>query len=92
MTPIRKRTYEALIAKFGKEHQIDQAVEELAELIVAIKHHRKNPNPTTRRALVMEIVDVDIMIEQLKMIYEIPNPYYVGHRAAKIDKAKKYLQ
>ena len=59
-----KETLEQAIKVFGEKEQEEKAIEELAELIVAIcnKHcGRENNIPE-------EIADVEIMLEQLKMI------------------------
>lgn len=54
---------------YGFENQTEKAIEEMSELIVAIKHMKK-PNPE-RGAFVdflNELTDVEIMIGQLKML------------------------
>ena len=53
----------------GFEKQTEKAIEELAELIVAIKHMKK-PDPE-RGAFVdflNELTDVEIMVSQLKVL------------------------
>lgn len=53
----------AAIAKWGRDAQIAQAIEELAELAVSLSHLRRG---RARAAdVVDEVVDVTIMLEQV---------------------------
>ena len=53
------------VAKWGVEAQLDQAVEEAAELIQAINKFKRYNSPWP---LMEEMVDVEIMVGQLKAI------------------------
>ena len=53
------------ITKWGVEAQLDQAVEEAAELIQAVNKFKRYNSPWP---LIEEMVDVEIMIGQLKAI------------------------
>ncbi len=62
--------YERTIECWGIDNQLSQAQEELAELIVAINHYRRlgcKANGAWEHVC-GEIADVEIMIEQLKVI------------------------
>ena len=59
-----KKILEQAIAVFGARAQEEKAIEELAELICAIAH--KHCGRTSNIA--EEIADVEIMLEQLKLI------------------------
>ena len=60
---------EKAIETYGKDMQLTVAVEEFSELIKEIcKHKRGNDN---RDAIIEEIVDCLIMMEQLKIIFDI---------------------
>lgn len=54
---------------YGEDSQYSQAQEELAELIVAISKVKRGFN--ARENLVEEIADVEIMLEQLKIMLQI---------------------
>jgi len=56
--------YKKIIEHYGEETQINKTVEELAELIVAIKKDNK-------KMIAEEIADVEIMLEQIRTIYNI---------------------
>lgn len=56
----------------GIDNQLEQTVEELAELIVAVKKYKRySGNPTVYRNLIEEIADVEIMLEQLIYLLDI---------------------
>ena len=73
MTPQQNKIIHRVISVFGKQNQKMQAIEELMELQSAIFEniHRNTDN---RINIIEEIADVEIMLAQLKEIYEIaPN-------------------
>ena len=63
---------EEIINFYGIEKQCNQAMEECAELIVAVNKCLRYPQDTKRRDdLIEEIADVIIMIGQLSSIFDI---------------------
>ena len=54
---------DAAIARYGERNQIDQAIEELNELAVALSHYRRGRAPLEEVA--EEIADVQICLEQM---------------------------
>ena len=61
--------YKKLIAKFGVKNQIIVAIEELSELQKELcKTLRGEEN---KPSICEEIADVEIMLEQIKMLYDI---------------------
>lgn len=56
----------------GLDNQLEQTVEECAELIQAIKKYKRYPaNPTVYRNLIEEITDVEVMLEQIIYLLDI---------------------
>jgi len=55
--------YRATLAKWGEEAQYDQAIEECAELIAALKHFKRGRIGSEE--IVAELADVSLMIGQL---------------------------
>lgn len=53
----------------GTKMQEDVAIEEMAELQKAIIKHRRYAGEETMAEIIDELADVEIMIEQLKIIY-----------------------
>ena len=56
--------FKSAIKTYGEEKQELQAIEELAELITAISHKHRG----REHNIAEEIADVEIMLEQLKII------------------------
>lgn len=61
-----------ILKAHGSESQIEQAIEECSELILALQKLKKHGFLNTVRRLQVheEIADVSNMIEQLKMIFD----------------------
>ena len=72
--------YEKAINTYGESAQLDMVIEEMSELIKEIC--KKKRGKDNHDAIVEEIVDVEIMLEQLKIICDIDN--------VDLDNAKKY--
>lgn len=79
------KIYRATLDKWGTEAQYDQAVEECAELIIALKHFRRGK--IDRRVLIEELADVTLMVGQLAWMFgqdEVDRA--VSRKLAKLDK------
>ena len=79
--------------------QIGQATEELAELIVALHHYERVYNAgldaSTRQAymhVAEEIADVEIMLEQIKHIMNIPEPLIADWKQYKIRRVLEEME
>jgi NTP pyrophosphatase (non-canonical NTP hydrolase) len=59
--------YRATLAKWGEEAQYDQAVEECAELITALKHYKRDK--IGRDQVIDELADVALMVGQLSFMF-----------------------
>lgn len=66
MDPIRQKLCERAIAEWGVRAQVQQLVEEMAELTVALSHWDRER--CTSYAVVEEMADVLLMVDQLKEI------------------------
>ncbi|MDX2494669.1 MAG: antitoxin [Desulfuromusa sp.] len=62
-----EQLYQATLAKWGEEAQYDQAVEECAELIAALKHFRRGK--VDQQAVIDELADVTLMLGQLTWMF-----------------------
>jgi NTP pyrophosphatase (non-canonical NTP hydrolase) len=58
--------YRATLAKWGEEAQYDQAVEECAELIAALKHFKRDK--VGKEQVIDELADVALMVGQLSFM------------------------
>ena len=59
------------IRHFGKAHQQIKAVEELGELQQAILKGLDNPLRRDVKNIIEEVADVEIVLEQIKLIFEL---------------------
>lgn len=72
-----------IIKYWGKEHQLNIAVEECAELIQAIIKKRRYGKDKAARCVKEEIVDVLLMMDQLDKMYN--GPYYRNNMYDEMD-------
>lgn len=77
------------IAKWGEDAQMKMVLEEMSELQKEIcKHWRGKDN---RDAIAEEVADVEIMLDQLKLMLDIP--YHVEqHRQKKLQRLQERLE
>lgn len=82
--------YEKLIEKYGKNKQVMQTLEEMSELS---KELLKNINrdKENRTDIILEMADVDIMLMQLCLIYNVSEDEMLGAIEYKMEKVKKNL-
>ena len=87
---MNKDFIEALIQKYGVETQVLVAVEEMSELQKALlKNINRNSKNLTE--VKEEMVDVSIMLEQLRYIYKISNREFSTIKKNKIERTEKRL-
>ena len=65
----RKDNLLFVIDSYGVRSQEDVAIEEMSELQKAIIKNRRYNDENTRKEIIEEIADVEIMLSQLKIIY-----------------------
>ena len=63
-----KEVLQKAILRFGEKLQLRQVQEEAAELIVAINHFIRFKDDFHRHELLVEVADIEIMLEQLRLI------------------------
>jgi NTP pyrophosphatase (non-canonical NTP hydrolase) len=66
----RKKLYQIALEKWGHKAQIEMAMEESIELSLAVRKYLRNATDERMFDLAGEIADVEIMIEQLKEIFD----------------------
>lgn len=67
LMPIQTDTYSEAVGAYGKQSQLVIAMEEMSELIKELSKSLRGAD--NAEALAEEIADVEIMLEQLKVIY-----------------------
>ncbi len=92
--------YRRIIDELGWESQVDNAIEEAAELIFAICKHKRRaalgePGGPALDAVVEELVDLQIALDQAKLIYLGPSPEaglaFTDLKRRKLDKLAQRL-
>lgn len=82
-----KHTFNQSIIKYGEEPQCRQAMEECAELIQAINKCIRYPDrKDCHNNLIEEIADVEIMLYQLKVMFNVSDDEVFE---VKVQKAKR---
>lgn len=67
LAPIRRDTYSEAVRAYGKQSQLIMAMEEMAELTKELSKNIRGEKNTS--AISEEMADVEIMLEQLKIIF-----------------------
>lgn len=67
---LEKDIYKSALKMWGKDAQLQMVVEECSELIKAVMKYKRNPNNKTVDDVIEEMADVEIMLSQLKIIFE----------------------
>lgn len=87
----RTELYKRALKKWKERAQLDMALEEAIELALACRKFGRNPNDTTFQKLCDEIADVEIMIEQLKIMYPSIELIVPNIKDAKLARLKERL-
>ena len=65
------KTLEKAIATYGKDMQLNVAIEEFSELIKEICKSKRGAD--NKKAIIEELADCYIMMEQIQIIFDIQN-------------------
>lgn len=84
------RVFEKAICKYGKQAQLDVAVEEMAELTKEIIKSKRGAS--NYHQIVEELADVYIMLTQIRLIYGIHDEELINAMDLKIARLEKRLQ
>lgn len=79
----RRTVYEAALQEWGAEAQINKFTEELGEFLVELGRLRNGAG--NRDAFAEELADLTIMLEQLRLIYDV-NDEVCDHMDYKIHR------
>lgn len=85
----QNQIYEKLIEKYG-ELQLVVAIEELGELQKELCKTLRGKEK--KEAVIEEMADVYIMLDQLKLIYDIPSPVIRAEKNKKLLRTKERLE
>jgi len=77
-----ERIYKKAIEKYGALMQTIVAIEEMAELQKELSKALRNQE--NKDHLIEEVADVEIMLAQVKLIYDISEDYVDAHKRFKL--------
>lgn len=84
---------ERIIEKYGEEHQLDIAIEEMSELTKEICKYFRDPNKVKHYdAIKEELADVMIMAKQIQIIFEIPKEELKAEMDFKINRTIERME
>ena len=83
-------TLRKVINKFGKEAQCRQVMEECAELIQAVNKNLRSIG--AKENLIEEMADVGIMLDQLRIMFEIKDTEINKIRCEKMKQIKRMVE
>ena len=83
------KTLEKAIATYGKDMQLNVAIEEFSELIKEICKNKRGAD--NREAIIEEIADCYIMLMQLEIIFGVKDDEINGVTDAKLERLEKRL-
>lgn len=84
------RLYTQAIDKFGEPSQIEMLIEELAELQLALQKFKRSPSKERAFEVCDEMADVEIMLEQNKLIFS--DSVITERKQFKLERLKDTLQ
>ena len=76
---------------WGCSPQINQAIEEMAELIQALNKYRRAVCEETRNHVIEEVADVEIMLEQIKELLAIDSADITDVKVHKIRRTRERI-
>ena len=80
------------LGRWGLNAQVGQTVEECAELIVALqKYVNRTPQPESVDNILDEIADVEMMLAQMRLVFNIDDDALRKRIEHKFEKLSQYL-
>lgn len=86
-----KKIYDSAIKMWGIDAQQQMMIEESSELIKAICKFKRNGSRTNMLAVIEEMADVEIMLEQMKIIFDTEH-LFDSIKQDKIDRLELRLE
>lgn len=85
-------TMQIALEQWGLAAQAGQTVEECAELIVALqKQFNRTPSPETVENIVDEMADVEMMLAQMRLAFDVSDDEFRKRIKDKFAKLERYL-
>lgn len=88
---MNKELLNKIIKKYGKKEQVLQTIEEMSELTKELLKNI-NRNKNNEKEIILEIADVQIMIEQLLIMYDVDPEKLQGAIEYKLERMKERIK
>ena len=85
------RLMQTALDRWGMNAQVGQAVEECAELIVALQKYVRQPESDAIDSVLDEMADVEMMLAQMRIVFSISDDAYRERIARKFERLNHYL-
>jgi len=86
------KTMQTALDQWGLNAQVGQAIEECAELIVALqKYVNRTPKPGMLENILDEIADVEMMLAQMRLVLGIDDEALRKRIEYKFERLNRYL-
>ena len=76
---------------WGIDAQLTQICEECGETVVAVCKRNRKSNGSTKKEMISEFVDLELMVAQMKIIFQEDMAFWEEEKRRKIDKTKARL-
>ena len=83
--------FEKAIQKKSEDNQVNQAIEELNELAVALNHYRRTDRAPRILDVIEEIADAELGIAEMKYLWKIPESAIREMKIVKKEKLERSL-
>ncbi len=88
----KEELYKKAIEEWGIISQQGMLVEEMGESLTALNKYKRNVNSCELEDFISELIDVEIMIEQMKTAYEITNKEWKTRKKIKLNQLADRLE
>ena len=95
ITKEKAALYQELLDKYGRDAQLNMAVEKLGELIVTIQHTRRLKEwgkVASVDQLAGEVADAELMCEQLRYMFNLDSIKIFQIKEKKLERVKELLK
>ena len=86
-----KEIYRKCIERWGEELQVGMLSEEIGELLIAVNKYRRKTTEDNKRNVCEELADVQIMMEQIEILFDLDSSQIHNWYEKKLDKLEEML-
>lgn len=82
----RKELYQKALKLWGPTAQVFMLMEEIGELMQAVSKYYRKPSAENKEHLAEEIADVEIMLEQMRVVLDVKEKDIQKQKKHKLDR------